>query len=65
LNNEWADDTLFAITSNEKSGHIIMDTIHVFIAGITGVFLGMSLLYLSIKVTSLIVNNFFDKKTVK
>jgi Na+-transporting methylmalonyl-CoA/oxaloacetate decarboxylase gamma subunit len=42
-----------------------MDTIHVFITGITGVFLGMSFLYLSIKVTSLIVNNFFDINIVK
>jgi len=42
-----------------------MDTIYIFIAGITGVFLGMSLLYFSIKITSAVVNNLLNIKLGK
>jgi len=42
-----------------------MNTIHVFLTGITGVFLGMAVLYFSIKITSAILNNFFNVKSGK
>ena len=42
----------------------MVDTLIIFIAGLGGVFLGMALLYISIRVTSLVTGG-FDKKRKK
>jgi hypothetical protein len=50
-----------SIITKTQTGVLPMSTGFVFIGGISGVFIGMTLIYLSIKITALITDRFPEK----